>query len=323
MRKIAILTSGGDAPGMNAAVRAATRAACARGWEVFGVRNGFAGLLADSMEPLRPRDVGGIIQCGGTVLGSARANDFRTETGRAKGLHNLGRRGIEALVVIGGNGSQTGSCYLSEAGFPVVGVASTVDNDLFGTDVTIGVDTAVNITLEAIDRLRTTGASHQRAFLVETMGRNCGYIALMAGIAGGAEVIVVPECEVPPREVADRLRAAYQRGKTHALVVVAEGAKAGASAMMAHFAEHREAIGFGLRMTTLGHVVRGGQPTAADRVLATRLGSAAVDELAGGATGVLVGMVSNQIVATPLADVAGRTKPIDCKLLELARTLAQ
>jgi 6-phosphofructokinase 1 len=323
MQKIAILTSGGDAPGMNAAVRAATRAACARGWDVYGVRNGFAGLLSDSIEALRARDVGGIMQCGGTVLGSARAGDFRTETGRAKGLHNLRRRGIEALVVIGGNGSQTGSCYLSEAGFPVVGVASTVDNDLFGTDVTIGVDTAVNITLEAIDRLRTTGSSHQRAFLVETMGRNCGYIALMAGIAGGAEVIVVPECEVPPPEVAERLRAAYQRGKTHALVVVAEGAKEGAAAMMKHFSEHRGTIGFGLRMTTLGHVVRGGAPTAADRVLATRLGAAAVDQLAGGATGVLVGMISNEIVTTPLADVAGRTKPIDCKLLELARVLAQ
>jgi 6-phosphofructokinase 1 len=323
MQRIAILTSGGDAPGMNAAVRAATRAACARGWEVYGVRNGFAGLLADTIEPLRARDVGGIMQRGGTVLGSARAGEFRTEAGRAKGLHNLRRRDIEALVVIGGNGSQTGSCYLSEAGFPVVGVASTVDNDLFGTDVTIGVDTAVNITLEAIDRLRTTGSSHQRAFLVETMGRNCGYIALMAGLAGGAEVIVVPECEVSPAEVADRLREAYRRGKTHAMVVVAEGTRHSAEAMMKHFAEHRDSIGFGLRMTTLGHVVRGGAPTAADRILATRLGAAAVDRLAAGAAGVLMGMVGGEIITTPLPEIAGKTKPIDCRLLELARMLAQ
>jgi 6-phosphofructokinase 1 len=323
MQKISILTSGGDAPGMNAAVRAATRAACARGWDMYGVRNGFAGLLADSMEVLRPRDVGGIMQHGGTVLGSARAGEFRTEAGRATALHNLHRRGIEALIVVGGNGSQTGSCHLAAAGFPVVGVASTVDNDLYGTDVTIGVDTAVNITLEAIDRLRTTGSSHRRAFLVETMGRNCGYIALMAGLAGGAEVIVVPECEVPPPEVAERLRAAYQRGKTHAVVVVAEGAKTGAQAMMAHFAQHRDSIGFGLRMTTLGHVVRGGAPTAADRILATRLGAAAVDQLAAGAAGVLVGLAGNGIVATPLMEVAGKTKPIDCKLLDLARMLAQ
>jgi 6-phosphofructokinase 1 len=323
MQRIAVLTSGGDAPGMNAAVRAVTRAACHRGWEVYGVRNGYAGLLADSMDPLRPRDVGGIMQRGGTVLGSARASDFRTDAGRATSLHNLRRRAIEALVVIGGNGSQTGSCHLAEAGYPVVGVASTVDNDLYGTDITIGVDTAVNITMEAIDRLRTTGASHRRAFLVETMGRSCGYIALMAGMAGGAEVIVVPECEVPPPEVAARLRAAYERGKTHALVVVAEGAKHGAQAMMAHFAEHRGTIGFGLRATTLGHVVRGGAPTAADRILATRLGAGAVEQLAGGVAGVLVGLVKNEIVATPLSEIAGRTKPIDCNLLELARMLAQ
>jgi 6-phosphofructokinase 1 len=323
MRRVAVLTSGGDAPGMNAAVRAATRAACARGWEVHGVRNGFAGLLADSMEPLRARDVGGIMQRGGTVLGSARAGEFRTEAGRATALHNLHGRGIDALVVIGGNGSQTGSCHLADAGFPVVGVASTVDNDLLGTDVTIGVDTAVNITLEAIDRLRTTGSSHRRAFLVETMGRNCGYIALMAGMAGGAEVIVVPECEVPPAEVAERLRAAYERGKTHALVVVAEGAKHGAQAMMAHFAEHRATIGFGLRATTLGHVVRGGAPTAADRILARRRGAPPVDRLAAGAAGVLVGMVGGEIATTPLAQVAGKTKPIDCRLLDLARVLAQ
>jgi len=323
MQRIAILTSGGDAPGMNAAVRAATRAAIARGWEVYGVRQGFAGLLADTIEPLHARDVGGIIQRGGTVLGSARSSEFRELAGIAKSLANLQRRGIEGLVVIGGNGSQTGSFRISAAGFPVVGVASTIDNDLIGTDVTIGVDTAVNITMHAIDSLRTTGSSHQRAFLVETMGRNCGYIALMAGIAGGAEVIATPECEVEPHEVAKRLGAAYRRGKTHALVVVAEGAKHGAQAMMRHFAEHRDTIGFGLRVTTLGHVVRGGVPTAYDRVLATRLGAAAIDQFARGGPGMLMGLLDNKIAATPLADVAGKTKPIDCELLELARVLAQ
>lgn len=323
VQKIGILTSGGDAPGMNAAIRAATRAALAQGWEVFGVCNGFAGLISDKMELLRARDVGGIIQRGGTVLGSARSAEFREESGRAKALRNLARRGIDALVVIGGNGSQTGSNSLAEEGFSVVGVGSTIDNDLLGTDVTIGVDTAVSVTLEAIDRLRTTGSSHQRGFLVETMGRDCGYIALMAGIAGGAEVIAIPEREVQPHEVAERLRAAYQRGKTHALVVVAEGARHGAKAMMQHFTEHRDTIGFDLRVTTLGHVVRGGVPTAADRVLATRLGAAAVDQLACGAPGVLVGLLRNEIVATPLADIAGKTKPVDSNLLDLARVLAQ
>ena len=323
MQRIAILTSGGDAPGMNAAIRAVTRAALAQGWEVYGVRNGFAGLIADTLEPLLARDVGGIIQRGGTVLGSARSAQFAEQSGRDKGLAHLRRRGIDALVVIGGNGSQTGASAISKAGFPVIGVGSTIDNDLTGTDITIGVDTAVNITLEAIDRLRTTGSSHQRAFLVETMGRNCGYIALMAGIAGGAEVIAIPESECEPHEVAVRLRAAYERGKTHAMVVVAEGARHGAREMMQHFSEHRDTIGFGLRVTTLGHVVRGGVPSAADRVLATRLGAAAVDQLAQGMHGVLVGLRGGEIITTPLADVAGKTKPVNKALLDLARMLAQ
>ncbi len=323
IQRIAILTSGGDAPGMNAAVRAATRAALARGWDMHGVRNGYAGLINNTIEPLHARDVGGIIQRGGTVLGSARSAEFATDAGRAHALANLHERGIDALIVIGGNGSQSGASVLASAGFAVVGVASTVDNDLAGTDITIGVDTAVNITVEAIDRLRTTGSSHRRAFLVETMGRNCGYIALMAGIAGGAEVIVIPECEVEPAEVVDRLRAAYQRGKTHALVVVAEGAKHGAHAIVQYAAEHRAEVGFGMRVTTLGHVVRGGAPTAADRILATRLGAAAVDQLARGATSVLVGIIGNDLITTPLADIAGKAKGVNQELLELARILAQ
>jgi 6-phosphofructokinase 1 len=308
---------------MNAAVRAATRAAIAQGWEMFGVRNGYAGLIADNMAPLFARDVGGIIHRGGTILGSARCEEFQEPSGRAKALRNLSRRGIDALIVIGGSGSQWASSLLAQEGFPVAGVPSTIDNDVYGTDVTIGVDTAVNVTLEAIDRLRTTGSSLQRAFLVETMGRNCGYIALMAGIAGGAEVIVVPEYEIEPQVVANRLRAAYQRGKTHALVVVAEGSRHDAQAMMQYFAENRDTIGFELRATTLGHVVRGGVPTAFDRVLATRLGAAAVEGLARGEAGMLVGLAGRDIVSTPLAEVAGTAKPFDLELLDLARVLAQ
>lgn len=323
MKRIAILTSGGDAPGMNAAVRAATRAALAQGWEIYGVRNGYAGLIADNLEPLRARDVGGIIHRGGTVLGSARCPEFHEQAVHAKALHHLAQRDINALIVIGGNGSQTGSSLLAAAGFPVIGLASTIDNDVFGTDVSIGVDTAVNITLEAIDRLRTTGASHQRAFLVETMGRHCGHIALFAGIAGGAEVIAIPEHEVKPQEVAERLGAAYARGKTHAIVVVAEGARHGAQSMMRYFEKHKAQIGFELRVTTLGHVVRGGIPSAFDRVLATRLGAAAIDWLARDATGMLLGMRGTDIVATPLAEVVGNTRPIDMALLEMARVLAQ
>jgi 6-phosphofructokinase 1 len=322
VKRIAVLTSGGDAPGMNAAVRAVTRGALAKGWEVFAVRNGYAGLLANTIEALQARDVGGIVQQGGTMLGSARSPEFAEPPGRGMALRNLASRGIDALVVIGGNGSQTGSNSLAREGFAVVGVPSTIDNDLYGTDVSIGADTAINITLEAIDRLRTTASSHQRAFAVETMGRDCGYIALMAGLAGGAEVIALPESEITPAEVAERLRGAYRRGKTHAIVVVAEGARCGMKDLMKHYADHRDSIGFELRVSRLGHIVRGGAPSAADRVLATRLGAAAVDVLAQGKHGVLVGMVKNEIAATPLADIAGRTRPADGTLVELARVMA-
>jgi 6-phosphofructokinase 1 len=322
LKKIAVLTSGGDAPGMNAAVRAVTRGALARGWEVFGVRNGYAGLLGDVMDPLAARDVGGIVHTGGTKLGSARCPEFAEPAGRKQALSNLQKRQIDALVVIGGNGSQSGSASLAREGFAVVGVPSTIDNDLYGNDVSIGCDTAINITLEAIDRLRTTASSHQRAFAVETMGRNCGYIALMSGIAGGAEVIALPESELRPAELAERLRAAYQRGKTHALAVIAEGAKCGVHDLMEYYGAHRRSIGFDLRVTRLGHVVRGGIPSAADRVLATRLGAAAIDTLASGRHGVLVGMIKGDIVVTPLAEITGRTRPADASLLELARVMA-
>jgi len=323
MKRIAVLTSGGDAPGMNAAVRAVTRAALAQDWEVFGVRNGYAGLLADTLDPLAARDVGGIIQRGGTVLGSARCREFAEPAGRAKALAHLAARKVDALVVIGGNGSQSGSASLAREGFTVVGVPSTIDNDLYGNDVSIGADTAINVTLEAIDRLRTTASSHHRAFVVETMGRNCGYIALMAGIGGGAEVIAIPESEVEASEVAERLRAAYRRGKTHALVVVAEGAKHGVHALLTLYGEQRASIGFDLRLTRLGHVVRGGVPSAVDRVLATRLGAAAVDSLAAGRHGVLVGMQRGEITVTSLSEITGRTRPADTALVELARVLAK
>lgn len=323
MKRIAVLTSGGDAPGMNAAIRAVVRTGLAHGFEVFGVRRGFAGLIDGQVVPLGARDVGGIIQQGGTVLGSARCPEFHDEQGRRQGLDALSRQAIDGLVVIGGGGSQTGAEALSRMGFPVVGVASTIDNDLAGCEITIGVDTALNVALEAIDRLKVTAASHERAFLVEVMGRNCGYLALMAGIAGGAETVVIPEVETDPERVAAELRSAYRRGKRHALVVVAEGASHDAAALAKYFAEHRERLGFELRVTTLGHVQRGGAPGAFDRLLATRLGAAATEELALGRHGTLVGLQRGEIVATPLAAVAGVKKPLDAKLLELAGVLAR
>src|SRR6185295_10636058 len=218
MKRIAVLTSGGDAPGMNAAIRAVVRAGVHQGWEVFGIRRGFSGLIAGNLINLEARDVGGILQQAGTMLGSARCPEFRTEDGRVEALRQLGAHDIDALVVIGGNGSQTGAEQLARAGFPVVGVASTIDNDLCGSEITIGVDTALNIALEAIDRLKVTASSHQRAFLVEVMGRDCGYLALAAAVAGGAEAAVIPEMEMDPENLATELREAYQRGKPHALV---------------------------------------------------------------------------------------------------------
>lgn len=323
MKRIAVLTSGGDAPGMNAAIRSVVRTGIAKGWEVLGVRRGYAGLAGGDMKVLGARDVGGILQLGGTILGSARCPEFRTELGRERAVDALRAHGVEALVVIGGNGSQTGAHALAQMGFPVVGVASTIDNDLVGSDLTIGVDTALNVALEAIDRLKTTASSHGRAFLVEVMGRDCGYLALMAGIAGGAEAVVIPEVETDPEALAQEMHGAYERGKTHALVVVAEGAAYNAARLADYFHANEKRLGFELRVTILGHVQRGGAPGAFDRLLATRLGAAAVEALARGEHGVLAGWVGGEVAFTPLADVAGKSKALDPGLLDLAQVLAR
>lgn len=322
IRRIGVLTSGGDAPGMNAAIRAVVRTALSHGWEVMGVRDGYQGLLDGRLELLESRDVGGILQLGGTMLGSARAPDFRTDAGQQRALRNIQRHRVDAMVVIGGNGSQTGSHALSQLGVPVVGVASTIDNDLRGSDITIGVDSALNVALEAIDRLKTTASSHQRAFLVEVMGRDCGYLALTAGIAGGAEAVVLPEFPTTVEDVAEELRAAYARGNDHAVVVVGEGASPSTDELLAHFKDQKEQLGFGLRGTVLGHVQRGAAPGAFDRILGSRLGAGAVEQLANGNDGVLVGLIDHHVTATPLADVVGGTKSVDPAMLELAKVLA-
>jgi 6-phosphofructokinase 1 len=323
MRRISVLTSGGDAPGMNAAIRAVVRTSLNNGWEVFGIRRGYAGLIAGDFVALGARDVGGIIQLGGTMLRSGRCQEFKTNDGRAQALRNLRQKEIDALVVIGGDGSQHGAYLLSQTGFPVVGIASTIDNDLCGSEITIGVDTALNIALESIDRLKVTASSQKRAFLVEVMGRDCGYLALMAGITGGAELVVIPEMEIHPEEVAKELRAAYERGKAHAIAVVAEGAQYNARALSAYFQEHQERLGFELRVTTLGHVQRGGAPGAFDRLLATRFGVAAVRQLEKKEYGVLVGLLKGEVSTTPLVDVISNRKTLDLQLLEVARILAQ
>ncbi len=323
MKRIAVLTSGGDAPGMNAAIRAVVRTGIDKDMDVYGVQRGYEGLIAGRFIRFGMRDVGGIIQRGGTILNSSRSEEFRTKSGLDKALIQLTKNKIDGLVVIGGNGSQTGSYALSCRNFPVVGIASTIDNDLYGSDITIGVDTALNIALEAIDRLKVTASSHHRAFLIEVMGRNCGYLALMSGIAGGAEVVVVPEFDTDPDEVAAELHKAYERGKPHAIAVVAEGAHYNAEELAHYFKENHERIGFDLRVTALGHVQRGGIPTAFDRLLGTRLGSAATHSLKKEQFGVLAGFIKSEVAYTPLETVVNNKKPLDPDLIKLAGVLAK
>ena len=322
MNRIAVLTSGGDAPGMNAAVRAAVRAGSEKEMKMFGVPNGFDGLLAGNFIKLRARDVGNIIQQGGTFLGSSRSEEFRKPEARKQALKILRENRIDALIVIGGNGSQTGAYELSKLGFPVVGIASTIDNDLYGSDITLGVDTATNIALEAIDRLKVTASSHRRAVLVEVMGRKCGYLALMCGIAGGAETVVIPEVEMNPDDVAHDILGAYRRGKNHALVVVAEGATYNASELTKAISGHAEMAGFTIRTTILGHVQRGGVPSASDRILAARFGVDAIEYLAQEKHGVLVGIHNGEIIHTPLEEVANNKKELDLSFFQMAKVLA-
>lgn len=322
MQRLAVLTSGGDAPGMNAAIRAVVRSAIARGFEVAGVHDGYKGLAGGDIRPMGRRDVGGIIQMGGTKLGTTRYEALKTAHGREQALKVLRAHEIAALVVIGGNGSQSGASALHADGAPVIGVASTIDNDLYGTDISIGATTAIDVALQAIDHLRITASSMKRAFLVEVMGRQCGYLALMAGIAGGTEVIVLPEVDTEPETVAQELCAAYERGKSHAIAVVSEGAKYNADALVRYFHEHQARLGFELRMTKLGHIQRGGAPGVFDRMLGTLFGVAAVDAAVERRYGTLIGMRDGKPTSTPLGEVAGKTKPADTRLLNLAHQLA-
>jgi 6-phosphofructokinase 1 len=323
MKNLAVLTSGGDAPGMNAAIRAVVRTALAQGMDTFGVYGGYTGLIEGNFKRLGTRDVSNILQRGGTVLGSARCPEFKREEGVELAMRRLRGAGIDGLVIIGGNGSQTGANALHKMGFPVVGVASTIDNDLYGSEITIGVDTALNVALNAIDNLKVTASSHRRALLVEVMGRNCGYLALMAGIAGGAEAVVLPEVEVVPEALAQRIQEVYKSGKPHAIIVVAEGAKYNAQGLCDYFHEHNLLSGFEFRSTVLGYVQRGAVPTCMDRLLATRLGSEAAERIIAGNHGVLVGMTKGAIVTTPLEEVVNGKKALDPWYLKAADLLAR
>jgi 6-phosphofructokinase 1 len=318
--KIAVLTSGGDAPGMNAAVRAVARMTLARHWEAVGIEAGYRGLLEGRFHPLGSREVGGILQRGGTVLGTARSTEFATPQGQQRAVRRLQEAGVEGLVVIGGEGSLTGALRLEERGVPVVGLPATIDNDVFATDTAIGVDTALNTALEAIDRIKDTASSHQRAHVIEVMGRHCGYLALMSAIAGGAEAVLVPEFEPRPEEIMQAFRRAWEQGKPHFIVVAAEGAPLSAEAF--HGYVNESGGGFEARMTVLGHVQRGGSPTAFDRILASRLGTAAVGALAEGQSGVMIALRGRRMERIPLDEVVGRSRPVDADLYEMAEALA-
>lgn len=321
MRRIAVLTSGGDAPGMNAAIRAVVRTAVAAGVEVYGIRQAYAGLLAGDFERMTNRDVSGIIQRGGTILQTARNREFMTPQGQKRGLRRLNEHQIDGLVVIGGDGSLRGARALHELGFPVIGIPGSIDNDIWGTNTSIGVDTALNTILDALDKLRDTASSHERCFLLEVMGRNCGYLALMGGILGGAEIIVIPERESTLEEISDALEEAYLRGKNHAIGVIAEGAHPTVSEVAQHL-EQRE-VGFETRVTVLGHVVRGGSPSAFDRLLATRMGVDAVDRLLAGESGVMVGLHGREIGTVSLDDAITKQRSVSEHYIKMAAILSK
>lgn len=321
MKRLAVLTSGGDAPGMNAAIRAVVRSAAARGVAMEGVLNGFAGLAAGEFQPLDDRAVGGILQRGGTILGTRRFPAFCDVAVQERVAERLRSAGIEGLVVIGGNGSQEGALALHRLGFPVIGVASTIDNDLAGTEVTIGVDTALNTATSCIDRLKDTASSHHRAFIVEVMGRNSGYLALMSALAAGAEMVVVPEFPADAEAVAADVETTYARGKAHYIAVVAEGAQLSARALAAYLQEHPR--GFEARLTVLGHLQRGGSPTVRDRLLASLLSAAAVEALLNGHSGDMIGWRHGEPAAIPMEVAVEPCCKVTPELMGLAGVLAR
>jgi len=318
VKKIGVLTSGGDSPGMNAAVRAVVRKAIFHDLDVFGIYGGYSGLINGQIKQLSLGSVGDIIHRGGTMLHSARCEEFKTKEGQQKGIEKLKEFGIEGLVVIGGDGSYRGAKALTELGFPCCGVPGTIDNDIEGTQFTIGFDTALNTVIDAVDKIRDTATSHERIFIIEVMGRNAGDIALCSGLAAGAETILIPEEKYDMDEIAARLISGHDRGKKHSIIIVAEGVATGMD-----FAKELEAAtNFETRVSVLGHIQRGGSPTAFDRVLASRLGARAVELLIEGKGGRAVGIMNNQVVDHDFNEVLGAKHTIDLSLYQLSKELS-
>ena len=315
LQRIGVLTSGGDAPGMNAAIRSVVRTAIYNDLEVVGIRRGYEGLLEGDLIPL---SVGGIIHRGGTFLRTARCEEFKRPEGINEGLSRLGEYDLHGLVVIGGDGSFRGAWELAKKGFPVVGIPGTIDNDIAGTDITLGFDTAANTALDAVVKLRDTASSHERLFIVEVMGRHSGCLALYVAVAGGAEWVVIPERPVNIEELCSKLQSTRHRGKTHSLVVVAEGAM-GAQELAAKL---QNKTGFEFRITVLGHIQRGGAPTVADAVLGSRMGAFAVKALLEGQKGVMVGSIKGDLALSPLSVAWERKKELPPELMDLVDVLS-
>ena len=319
---IGILTSGGDAPGMNAAIRAVTRAAIYNGFRVKGIYRGYKGLVTDEIVEFKTQNVSNIIQLGGTILKTARCAEFKTEEGRRLAYENLQKEGIDALVVIGGDGSLTGArIFATEYNFPIVGLPGTIDNDLYGTDKTIGYDTALNTIMDCVDKIRDTASSHERLFFIEVMGRDAGFLALNDAIASGCEAAIIPEISTEVDQLAELIEHGFRKSKNSSIVLVAESPVTGGAMGLAERVKN-EYPQYDVRVSILGHLQRGGSPTAVDRILASRLGAAAIDALMEDQRNVMVGIRNDEIVYVPFFKAIKFDKPVDRTLLQTLRTLS-
>ena len=320
MKKIGILTSGGDSPGMNPCIRAVVRTGIGKGVDVFGVKRGYVGLINGDFFEMNARSVGGILHRGGTVIGTARSKEFITPNGQREAIRQINEASLDGLIVIGGDGSLKGALALHKQGIKVVGIPASIDNDIWGTNMSIGVDTALNTIQDAVDKLRDTASSHNRAFIVETMGRDCDYLALMAGVTSGAEIVVSPGKDIQISEIAKEIEDAYLRGKNHCIIMVAEGAKLKVNEISQKLKEID--VGFSTRVTVLGHTQRGGRPTAFDRILASRFGIKAIEAIIEGESGIMVGLQGRDIEKFSLEEVTQKSRETSNEFKEMARMLA-
>ncbi len=322
IKTIGILTSGGAAPGMNAAIRAVTRSAIFSGFKVKGIYRGYRGLITNEIVEFKTQNVSNIIQMGGTILKTARCKEFETAEGRQLAYDTIRQHGIDALVVIGGDGSLTGArIFASEFNFPIIGLPGTIDNDLFGTDKTIGYDTALNTIMECVDKIRDTATSHERLFFIEVMGRDAGFLALNGAIAAGAEAAIIPEISTEVDQLAELIQNGFRKSKNSSIVLVAESPVTGGAMALAERVKN-EYPGYDVRVSILGHLQRGGSPTASDRILASRLGSAAIDALLEDQRNVMIGISNDQIVYVPFSKAIKNDKPINRDLLNTLRRLS-